>query len=630
MLTFFINTAGIFILDVLSLWMVIRYYKKIPSGKILLYFLFFLLSTYLWVHFTLTARYPYLPDGIRMSMIEIAYAVSFIFVNSLVYFIFAIGGILDKNIRNPLFLFFQALSAVFFVLSFTDWIISGVNYGDKILQMDYGILYPYSVIFYLLYFVFAFYQTLTAMRKSEEQVLKIQLLYIIISASVMSAVSLFGVSIIPLIFKGAPSIMLGQMSVLAIFFAISYILINGKVLILDRQYRILRNSFAKEADDDQLFRLQKLFTALQVEFRNENERLPEHLKRDSSKKLLSLPLKDGIGEVREINFEEIVPLQQLPQNSVGILTEKELLKGSDWIEPEDYENFIMSHEERCRASFGNSIICLSKNFYSLVMDTVRHASANFPLLFYGEIGTSRKGLAEIAHHSRNGKKIAEISCHAVSEYEFKRRVTVFLEQPDRSEDGLLLAGIENLKPSGYDFLETFLSNQSNGFYIYFTASPRIFKSGEFLEHPVYQTLKKFSIETIPFRNRKEDIFFLILKTILGFNRSSRTYKIKKISRSFMEKALSLWWSGNAFEIERVIVKEILDSDDGVLEKFTSKGSEPVPANHERLTPLEEGEKVVIHECLLKNNYNKTKTKNELGISVNTLNTKIEKYGIPVF
>ena len=46
-------------------------------------------------------------------------------------------------------------------------------------------------------------------------------------------------------------------------------------------------------------------------------------------------------------------------------------------------------------------------------------------------------------------------------------------------------------------------------------------------------------------------------------------------------------------------------------------------------PLEAAEKKVIEEHLIKNNFNKTKTKKDLGITFSTLNVKIKKYNLGV-
>lgn len=55
-----------------------------------------------------------------------------------------------------------------------------------------------------------------------------------------------------------------------------------------------------------------------------------------------------------------------------------------------------------------------------------------------------------------------------------------------------------------------------------------------------------------------------------------------------------------------------------------------PLDENPLSPLEEEEKKVITKYLLKNNFNKNRTRKDLRITVNTLNAKIDKYGIKEF
>ena len=71
--------------------------------------------------------------------------------------------------------------------------------------------------------------------------------------------------------------------------------------------------------------------------------------------------------------------------------------------------------------------------------------------------------------------------------------------------------------------------------------------------------------------------------------------------------------------------EVLIADKKMfLDDFQKADSEPTG-----LTPLEKAERVVISDYLRINQGNKSKTKDDLGITINTLNSKIKKYEIPV-
>ena len=61
----------------------------------------------------------------------------------------------------------------------------------------------------------------------------------------------------------------------------------------------------------------------------------------------------------------------------------------------------------------------------------------------------------------------------------------------------------------------------------------------------------------------------------------------------------------------------------ILENFASEGQKPSVGK----PPLEDAEMQAILSCLEENDYNRTKTARELGISRNTLWRKMKKYGI---
>lgn len=54
---------------------------------------------------------------------------------------------------------------------------------------------------------------------------------------------------------------------------------------------------------------------------------------------------------------------------------------------------------------------------------------------------------------------------------------------------------------------------------------------------------------------------------------------------------------------------------------------PPEGNYSHLSPLEYAEMMVVAEYYRRNKYNKTRTRKELGITVNTLKAKLRKYGI---
>jgi len=95
------------------------------------------------------------------------------------------------------------------------------------------------------------------------------------------------------------------------------------------------------------------------------------------------------------------------------------------------------------------------------------------------------------------------------------------------------------------------------------------------------------------------------------------------------------WPGNVRELENIIGRAMISMEleektimpshiKGVIERPEKHGELPVGS----LTVLmEDYEKEIIRAALERNDWNKTKTSNELGISIRSLYYKLEKYGL---
>lgn len=87
-----------------------------------------------------------------------------------------------------------------------------------------------------------------------------------------------------------------------------------------------------------------------------------------------------------------------------------------------------------------------------------------------------------------------------------------------------------------------------------------------------------------------------------------------------------------FGIDLLAIRELGNGGHSKIVRLTTFNRlyEAVPEREktgEKLTPLEYAQKKVIVRQLLLNKWNKNRTKNDLGITINTLNAKIEKYGL---
>lgn len=157
------------------------------------------------------------------------------------------------------------------------------------------------------------------------------------------------------------------------------------------------------------------------------------------------------------------------------------------------------------------------------------------------------------------------------------------------------------------------------------------KKGEFRED-LYYRLNVVKIVSPPLRERKEDIPALRIKIAKRLD-----VYVEGISKDAIECLGNYDWPGNIRELENVIERAInlLDSNimiktEHLSKRFTSAKYKRYSDKNEYLkTIVEEVEKEVILECLNRNNWNKNKTAQILGISRAGLYKKIEEFNLKV-
>ncbi|NSB15419.1 sigma 54-interacting transcriptional regulator [Clostridium beijerinckii] len=161
------------------------------------------------------------------------------------------------------------------------------------------------------------------------------------------------------------------------------------------------------------------------------------------------------------------------------------------------------------------------------------------------------------------------------------------------------------------------------------------KKGEFRED-LYYRLNVVKIVSPPLRERKEDIPELANALRIKIAKRLGVY-VEGISKDAIECLGNYDWPGNIRELENVIERAInlLDSNimiktEHLSKRFTSAKYKRYSDKNEYLkTIVEEVEKEVILECLNRNNWNKNKTAQILGISRAGLYKKIEEFNLKV-
>jgi len=166
------------------------------------------------------------------------------------------------------------------------------------------------------------------------------------------------------------------------------------------------------------------------------------------------------------------------------------------------------------------------------------------------------------------------------------------------------------------------------------------KEGKFREE-FYYRINVVRFHLPPLRQRKEDIPLLIEHFIEKYNHKYNR-KILKFNDEAMEALIAYDWPGNVRELENVINNAVLLSERGIIgvdglkrNIFSGAIENQLAVDISKITSLKNTiekivnnyEKHIIQQFLLKNDYNKSKTARALSITRKTLAQKIEKYNL---
>ncbi len=159
------------------------------------------------------------------------------------------------------------------------------------------------------------------------------------------------------------------------------------------------------------------------------------------------------------------------------------------------------------------------------------------------------------------------------------------------------------------------------------------EAGRFREDLLYR-LNVVTLRIPPLKERKEDIPLLIENFL---EKKIKGKAQKRLSDEAMQVLMQYDWPGNVREMEHVIEGAVILSHDDVITakdltltaSAAMQKSNPVPLLQKEgeFLSLETMEKMQIELVLKKNNYNRSKTAQLLGITPKTLYLKIKRYSI---
>jgi len=159
---------------------------------------------------------------------------------------------------------------------------------------------------------------------------------------------------------------------------------------------------------------------------------------------------------------------------------------------------------------------------------------------------------------------------------------------------------------------------------------------------LYYRLNMLKFEIPPLRKRKVDIIPLARKFIAKFG-EKHSIPIHSIDDAVLEALLSYPWPGNVRELEHVMQRAVIYCRNGQLSRehlpphllsgrvgptndaSVQLGTSPVNSTHSLECQVAVSEKEIIEQALLKNNFSRTRTAVDLGISRVTLYNKMKKY-----
>lgn len=252
-------------------------------------------------------------------------------------------------------------------------------------------------------------------------------------------------------------------------------------------------------------------------------------------------------------------------------------------------------------------------------------------LIESELFGHKKGSFTSAHADKDGKFVAA------------RRGTVLLDEIDvlgPEQQVKLLKVIETgeFEPVGSN--ETLRSQARLVVASNLDLEPLV-QQGQF-RPDLYYRLNMLKFEIPPLRRRKVDIIPMAKKFVARFQ-EKHGVRIHRIEDAVLESLLAYPWPGNVRELEHVIQRAVIYCRNGVLQTqhlpahilsgqagptndpTVQLGNRSASTGATLNKQVSLTEKEIIEQALFKNNFSRTKTAKDLGISRVTLYNKMKKY-----
>jgi DNA-binding NtrC family response regulator len=314
------------------------------------------------------------------------------------------------------------------------------------------------------------------------------------------------------------------------------------------------------------------------------------------------------------------------------------------------ENIVL--HAKLETEIKHSIIGESESIKEAIELASKASLTNSNILIKGETGTGKRIFAEFIHGNsvRRDKPFLTINCSTISENLieselFGHEKGAFTDAVSSKQglvelaDGgtIFLREISELSPEIQPKLLRFIENgefrRVGGTYNLNSDVRIISSTNKYLEEneeyhlrsDLLFRLNAITLQLPAVRNRDQDS---VLLADYFLNEKSSSKKPKRLSKRAETAILKYWFPGNVREIEHMIERALVFTDDRNISADAlniPKPSAIVEANPYNISSLEEIEKKHILKTLRKFDWNREDTCESLGIGLKTLYNKIKYY-----
>ena len=631
--------------------------RRLDGGAVKRSFLFMLGAIFFFINSINLFQLPGLDAGTAALISKVIFASAIIMNGAFGHFLLTFCHPGERtHIRYWLF---QANMIVLALLSFSDLLAAGVRpLGDGFAPV-YGPLHKYAAVSIAIGDVYILTMVYLQYRRITDDVLQYQIQGLSWASLITFLAIITTNAFVPAFLGDSELSRASAFWPLFYFTGLLHIIVNGRTMFLTRSFRRLLKDSTRMSEDN-LWSLRRLLHSVDQLLHEKPDAFQQRIPfTTQDNEVVEVSVSSGveIAETEKIDLRQGMPqkwFRGLLENLYRLESDNKRLSfsliraeqelHSDWLAraiqggPErglllqngtplaDYERFIAENLDENRRTFGVEMLCFSESLF-LCLETLRkYARSNQAVIFEGETGTGKTLLARALHHMREGGPLITLSCmHATSD-QLRESIQEFIALPAEERPGFLLRHLDALPESEFRLLEPVLNEASEGHFVYFTALP------DFLLHPpempgrLLYRLKQLSLSIPPLRDRPEDLFHQLLY-FAGKENESCELGFQELHQKAMEQARSHTWPGNSRELKFTVDRALMAARPPVLENLQLEQPLALPGVKEGLTPLEDSERDVIVKYLKKNNFNKSQTRRDLGITINTLNSKMQRYGI---